>query len=369
MKNRMMSHIYLDHNATTSLLPQVKHAMLEVMDICGNASSTHKNGRIVRQHIEKARQQVADYFKVSPAQVVFTSGATEANNLVLKGFHGQVIASSIEHDSVLKTREDLIMCPVTANGTIDLQTLENLLQENGKKTCLVSVMAANNETGVVQPLESIVSLCRRYQVFVHTDAVQVVGKVFFDWQQLGIDYISVSAHKIGGPQGVGALIMNPGQTLKPQITGGGQEKYFRSGTENVIGIVGFGAAIEKCQENDWSVIATLKEEMENDLTTHFPGVTVFGITSPRLPNTINLTMPGVANTVQVMHFDLNGIALSAGSACSSGKVKSSHVLQAMGVTQTDIENSIRVSLGLQTTVAEIQHFMTVWKSLYDRTHA
>lgn len=363
-----MSHIYLDHNATTFLLPQAKQAMLEIMDLCGNASSTHGNGRRVRQSIEVARRQIADYFKVAAAQVVFTSGATEANNLILKGFQGQVITSSIEHDSVLKTRGDLTICPVTADGIINLQVLENLLQES-KNPCLVSIMAANNETGVIQPLESIVYLCRQYQALVHTDAVQVVGKVFFDWQQLGIDYISVSAHKIGGPQGVGALIVNPGQLLKPQMTGGGQERYFRSGTENVIGIVGFGAAIEQCQENNWTPIATLKEELESHLTTRFSGITIFGVKSPRIPTTVNLTMPGVVNTVQVMHFDLNGIALSAGSACSSGKVKTSHVLQAMGIAQTDIETSIRVSLGLQTTAAEIRQFIMVWENLYDRTHA
>lgn len=363
-----MSQIYLDHNATTYLLPQAKQAMIEVMELCGNASSTHGNGRRIRQYVEAARQKVADYFKVATAQVVFTSGATEANNLVLKGFQGQVITSSIEHDSVLKAREDLLICPVTSNGILDLQALESLLQQS-KESCLVSVMAANNETGIIQPLEPIISLCRQYQALVHTDAVQVVGKIPMDWQRLGLDYISVSAHKIGGPQGVGALIVDPTQSIKPQITGGGQERYFRSGTENVVGIVGFGAAIEQCQENDWAAIAILKKGLEKDLTTRFPGITIFGAKSPRIPNTVNLTMPGVVNTVQVMHFDLNGISLSAGSACSSGKVKTSHVLQSMGVAPGDIENSIRISLGLQTTAVEIQQFTKVWESLYYRTHA
>lgn len=363
-----MLRIYLDHNATTHLLPQAKQAMLEVMELCGNASSTHGDGRRVRQYVEASRQKVADYFKVTAAQVVFTSGATEANNLVLKGFQGQVITSSIEHDSVLKAREDLVICSVTIDGIVDLQALEGLLRTS-KKPCLVSIMAANNETGVIQPLEPIVALCRQYQALVHTDAVQVVGKVPFNWQQLGIDYISVSAHKIGGPQGVGALIVNPSLLLRPQITGGGQERYFRSGTENVVGIVGFGAAIKQSQNNDWTAIVALKEGLESALTARFPGVTIFGAKSPRIPNTINLTMPGVVNTVQVMHFDLNGISLSAGSACSSGKVKTSHVLQSMGIGPGDIENSIRISLGLQTTAGEIQQFTKVWESLYDRTHA
>lgn len=363
-----MTQIYLDHNATTPLLAKARQSMIEVMEFCGNASSTHGNGRKVRQYVETSRTKIADFFKVTAAQVVFTSGATESNNLILKGFEGQVITSNIEHDSVLKARNDLFISPVTPDGIVDLQALEGLLQQC-KRPCLVSIMAANNETGVIQPLESIVSLCRRYQALVHTDAVQVVGKVPFDWQHLGVDYISVSAHKIGGPQGVGALIVNPSQSLKPQITGGGQERYFRSGTENVIGIVGFGAAIEQCRENDWAPVAMLKAKLENDLTIRFPGVTVFGKGAPRTPNTINLTMPGVVNTVQVMHFDLCGISLSAGSACSSGKVKTSHVLQSMGVAPADIENSIRISLGLQTTATDIRQFTEAWESLYYRTHA
>ncbi|WP_052046073.1 cysteine desulfurase family protein [Candidatus Paracaedibacter symbiosus] len=362
-----MSPIYLDHNATTPLCWQAKQAMLEILDVCGNASSTHNDGRRVRQYVEKARAKVADYFAVTPAQVVFTSGATEANNLVLKGFNGPVITSAIEHDSVLKARNDLTICPVTAEGIIDLEALETELQQV-TRPCLVSVMAANNETGVMQPLQEIVGLCRKYQALMHSDAVQVVGKIDFDWQQLGLDYISLSAHKIGGPQGVGALVVNPNRALRPQITGGGQERYFRAGTENVLGIVGLGAAIEACRHNDWIEVASLRQDLEASLRANFKDIAIFGAQVPRLPNTVNLTMPGVVNTVQVMHFDLNSISLSAGSACSSGKVKPSHVLQAMGVDGKDIDNSIRISLGLQTTQVEIQHFIETWENLYYRTH-
>lgn len=362
-----MPHIYLDHNATTPLCGQAKLAMLEVLDLCGNASSTHSAGRRVRQYVEKARASLADYFSVTPAQVVFTSGATEANNLVLKSFSGTVIVSAIEHDSVLKVREDVKICPVTKDGIVDLEALEDLLQQI-KQPCLVSVMAANNETGVIQPLPEIVALCRHYQALVHSDAVQVVGKIAFDWSELGLDYISLSAHKVGGPQGVGALIINPNYALRPQITGGGQERYFRSGTENVSGIVGLGVAIEACRDNDWNAVAKLRQDIETFIGDEFPHTVIFGVNASRLPNTVNLTMPGVLSTVQVMHFDLHGVSLSAGSACSSGKVKTSHVLQAMGVDTRDINNSIRVSLGLDTTATHIRHFIEIWKKLYYRTH-
>lgn len=366
-RHKEISDIYLDYNATMPLHPAAKAAMIEIMDICGNASSIHKHGRKVRQYVESARLEIAAYFEVTPAQVIFTSGATEANNLVIKGFSGQVIVSAIEHESVLKARDDLIVCPVTAEGIIDLVALENLLQQTSKP-CLVSIMAANNETGVLQPLEEVVEMCRHYQALTHTDAVQVVGKCNINWPQMQFDYISISAHKIGGPQGVGALIVNPSLSLRPQLTGGGQERYFRSGTENVVGIVGFGVAIRYCRMNDWTPIIQLKNDLENYIMVTFPQVTIFGANVPRLPNTVNLTMPGVVNTVQVMHFDLNNVSLSAGSACSSGKVKTSHVLQAMRVDKTKIDTSIRLSLGLQTTTVEIQHFIHIWKDLYDRTN-
>lgn len=361
-----MTNIYFDHNSTTPLHLAAKNAMWKILEICGNASSIHTHGRRVRHSIEFARRQVADYFMVTPAQVVFTSGATEANNLVLKGFSGSAIVSAVEHDSVLKARDDVKICPVTTDGVIDLPALEVMLQQTAKP-CLVSIMAANNETGIYQPLEAIVELCRGYQALIHTDAVQVVGKTQINWGELGIDYISVSAHKIGGPQGVGALIINPLHALHPQLTGGGQERYFRSGTENVMGIVGFGAAIEQCRYNDWAPIATLKKNLEIYLTSTFPQVTIFGAEITRMPNTLNLTMPGVANAVQVMHFDLNKISVSAGSACSSGKIKPSHVLQAMGVPIAQMNTSIRISLGLQTTPEEIQHFIKIWEDLYYRT--
>lgn len=363
-----MTAIYFDHNATTMLLPAARSAMEEVMNCYGNASSIHAAGRKMRQYIEKARTQIAAFFNVLPAQVVFTSGATEANNLVIKGFRGNVITSAIEHDSVLKARPDLTICPVTKEGVINLEALEALLQKTSSP-CLVSIMAANNETGVIQPLLSVKELCRQYGAFFHSDVVQIVGKKKIDWSELGLDYLSFSAHKIGGPQGVGVLIVHPHHPLQPLIHGGGQERYFRAGTENVIGIVGLGAAVDQCDDQDWREVHHLRLELEQYLTTHFSDVTIFGKTAPRLPNTVNLTMPGVSNSIQVMHFDLHHIFLSAGSACSSGKVKPSHVLQAMGVDPAQIETSIRISFGVSTTTAEIERFIEVWEMLYDRTHS
>lgn len=362
-----MKRLYLDYNATTPLDAAAKTAMLEVMDYCGNASSTHADGRRMRQFIESARKKVATYFQAIPANVIFTSGATESNNLAIKGFKGSVITSAIEHDSVLKARNDLIICPVTPDGVINLEVLENLLLQVSSP-CLVSVMAANNETGVIQPLKEIAVLCQKYSVKFHCDAAQVVGKVDFDWGDLRIDMVSVSSHKIGGPQGVGALIVDQSITLHPLITGGGQERYFRSGTENILGIVGFGAAIEVCLKKDWKPIARIREKLESQLQ-QIKGVTIFGKNTQRLPNTLNFTMPGVVNTVQLMHFDLNGISLSAGAACSSGKVKTSHVLHEMGVPASVIENSIRLSLGIETKPEEISRFLEVWKILYNRTLA
>lgn len=361
-----MKRLYLDYNATTPLEAAAKTAMLEVMDLCGNASSTHADGRQVRQFVEAARKKVASYFNAAPAEVIFTSGATESNNLALKGFKGPIIASAIEHDSVLKTRDDIKICPVTLDGVINLDALEALLQE-ASQPCLVSVMAANNETGVVQPLKQIADLCQHYKAKFHCDAVQVIGKVTIDWTDLKIDMISLSAHKIGGPQGVGALIITPSTILHPLITGGGQERYFRSGTENVIGIVGFGAAIDQCLKRNWHSIKVMKDQLEAELQK-INGVTIFGEKHERLPNTLNFTMPGVANTVQIMHFDLNGISVSAGSACSAGKVKTSHVLQAMKVPALQIGNSIRLSLGLETQSEDMTRFFEVWKDLYKRTH-
>lgn len=360
-----MIPIYLDYNASTPLRSQAKDAMVQAMDCMGNASSIHKYGRTVRQHLETSRQSIADYFQTPPSRVIFTSGATEANNLALKGFKGTVITQASEHDSVLLARPDALICPIDDQGIIKLDQLD-LLLKGCDNPALVSCMAANNETGVIQPLAAISSLCKAHNAWFHCDAVQVIGKLDLDWQDIACDMISLSAHKIGGPSGVGALIIHEKLPLFPMMRGGGQERSFRAGTENVLGIIGFGAAIAACQKDDWTSIATFRDKIEKELCSIDPCVRIFGAKVQRLANTTNITMPGVKNTVQLMNFDLAGIAVSAGSACSSGKVKSSHVLAAMNIDDNEAESSIRISLGWKTTAQEVSRFITAWQEMYHR---
>jgi cysteine desulfurase len=355
-----MTLIYLDHNATTPLHPDAKQAMVQAMGVIGNGSSVHQFGRQVRSLIEQARQSVADYFQTKAENIVFTSGATEANHLALCGFEGCVIVSAAEHDSVDQARLDRLVCPVNAHGVIDLKALETLLQEITGPV-MVSVAAANNETGVVQPMKDLIALVKSYGAFIHSDAVQAVGRLPFPTD--GIDLVSVSAHKIGGPQGVGALVNQTNVPLKAQLRGGGQERSLRSGTENALGIVGFGAALRRAQEQDWASVATLRDELENRLIADCPEAVILANKGCRLPNTTVLAMPGVSSATQVMSFDLKGIAVSAGSACSSGKVKPSRALAAMGVPKELADCSIRVSLGIGSHPGLVDRFIDAWATI------
>lgn len=358
--------IYLDYNATAPLCNQAKEAMLEGMDFIGNASSVHQYGRKVRQKIEQARQDVGDFFQADPTGVIFTSGATEANHLALCGFEGNVIISAIEHDSIDQARPDREVCPVDDHGIIDLTALEVLLRSQ-KGPVLVSVMAANNETGIIQPLDRVVDLAKRYGALVHCDAVQSIGRFANSWER--IDLISLSAHKLGGPQGVGALIMRTDVPLKAQLRGGGQERSFRSGTENFLGILGFAAALKAANEQDWEAVKTLRDMLEDRLKTRCKQVIFLRSEAPRLANTAIIAMKGVKSATQVMNFDLAGVAISAGSACSSGKVKPSRVLAAMNVAQDLADCFIRVSLGPASTPDQVDRFVDVWMDVYERAHA
>lgn len=354
--------IYLDYNATAPLLPSVKKSMIEAMDVIGNASSVHKAGRATRQLIEESRLKVAQKLNVAPARVIFTSGATEANNMALKGFKGPLIVSGIEHDSVYEARPDAHVCEVTAAGIVDLNHLELLLQKVSSP--LVSIMAANNETGAIQPLSQIAEMIRHYNGYFHCDAVQAIGKINIDWTNLKCDMISLSAHKLGGPQGVGALIVSTSLALMPCFKGGGQERYFRPGTENLLGIIGFGQAI--LEDHDWKPTQNLRDYIQERILEICPESDVFSKQINRLPNTLNFTMPGVRSDTQVMSFDLADIAVSAGSACSSGKVKPSRVLQAIRIKQKNIENALRISLGPNTTKDEADRFIEVWQQIYQQ---
>jgi cysteine desulfurase len=365
-------HIYLDHNATTAAHRDVIEAVREVMARASNPSSVHGPGRAARQLVEAARASVARLVGAEAANVVFTSGGTEADNLALKGSgarrlmiaaseHGAILAPALLRDA------GAVILAVDGDGLLDLDGLAAAL-EASDKPALVSVMLANNETGVIQPLAEISELAKAHGALVHTDAVQAAGKIPVDITSLGVDMLSLSGHKIGGPQGVGALVLGGDLAIEAEIVGGGQERGRRSGTENVAGIHGFGRAAEIAAEHlsAYGGLARLRDEMERRLTEIAPGRRIFGDRVARLPNTSCATMPDVDSQTQVMAFDLAGIAVSAGSACSSGKVAASHVLEAMGVAREVAATALRVSLGWGTSAAEIDRFVEVWAEIYRR---
>lgn len=359
--------IYLDHNATTPVRPEVADAMMAALAQTGNASSVHRFGRLARRGIDDARESVAQLAGAAAANVVFTSGGTEANNTALHGTDRPVIVSAVEHDSVLSARADATMLSVDATGRVDLGELRRAL-ETSDEPMLVSVMYANNETGVVQPVADVVALAHEFGALIHCDAIQAAGKLPVSMDDLGVDLLSLSAHKIGGPQGVGALIIRAGLDLAPHLRGGGQERSRRAGTENVPGIVGFGAAARVASEKlaDFSVIAQLRDSMEARILASAPDALLHGANADRLSNTSCIGLPGVTGEMQVMTLDLAGVAISAGSACSSGKVTPSHVLRAMGHDDDIARSAIRVSLGADTRPDEIDRFVEVWSEMAAR---
>lgn len=353
--------IYLDYNASTPLIPDARRAMIDGFDCLGNPSSVHAHGRKARQLLEKAREQVAEYFNVATRNVTFTSGATEANNIIVKGFEGSVLVSAVEHDSVLHIRDDKIVIPVDHLGIINLKALENLLSTCLDNT-LVCVIAVNNETGVVQPIHTILQLCNKYKAHLHVDAAQAVGKIDLNWNSL--PSFTISGHKFGGPKGIGALIINGSMHLDSLIKGGGQERGLRAGTENIIGALGMGAALAAPQFN-WNELYPLQEHLEQHLLDISPDAMIFATDAQRVPNTTAIALPGILSEVQLMHFDLNHIAVSSGAACSSGKVKTSHVLKAMKLDDKFAKCAIRISSGWNTTQSDINTFIDAWHSLVE----
>lgn len=360
---------YLDYNATAPLRPEVAQAVSEALAIGGNASSVHSRGREARRVVEEARDKVAALTGASPAEIVFTGSGTEANNLALSGgAYDHVLVSAVEHDSVLKARADAHFLKVTETGMVDLENLDSRLSAQ-TGTSLVSVMTANNETGVRQPIERIAELTREHGAVLHTDAVQAAGKISLDRAILGVQMISLSAHKLGGPQGVGALIVTDDVALQPLLKGGGQERSRRAGTENVAGIAGFGVAAELALQdlNAGQVTASLRDRLETEILSISPETRIVGHNSERLPNTSCLTMPGVDSETQIMSLDLAGVMVSAGSACSSGKVATSHVLTAMGLSDAEASTAVRVSFGWDSQEQDIDAFVAAWADLYHRT--
>lgn len=363
--------VYLDWNATAPLRPEARAAMDAALDHCGNPSSVHRAGRAARRIIEQARSQVAALAGVSPEQVVFTAGGTEANALALGGFPARrLIVSAIEHDSVLENAPAASRIRVTREGVADLASLETQLARD-KSPALVSLMLANNETGAIQPVAEAASLAHAKGALFHCDAIQAAGKLPLDPRSLGCDLMTLSAHKLGGPQGAGALILAAGIEIVPLFRGGGQERGRRAGTENLAGIAGFGAACAASSSclSDYIRVAGLRDRAEARLKEIAPDAMVFASGVPRLSNTLCIAMPGVPASTQVMALDLAGVMVSAGSACSSGKVRRSHVLEAMGAPENLSECAIRISLGWNTAESQIDRLAESWGALYARCRA
>jgi cysteine desulfurase len=368
----MPSHAYFDWNATAPLRPEAKTAVAAALDVTGNPSSVHAAGRAARRLVEDAREKVAALVGVTPGEVVFTSGGTEANALALAPALGEtLLVSAIEHPSVRSggrfTRIDDV--PVSGTGAVDIAALDSLLKSRNRP--LVSLMLANNETGVIQPVAEAAALVRAAGGLLHVDAVQGPGRIACDFKALHADLMTLSSHKVGGPQGVGALIVRDGLAVEALLKGGGQERGTRAGTENVAGIAGFGAAAEAVRLH-WAAEAAqmeaLRNELEAGLKAVAPKTVIFGAEAPRLPNTTLFTVPGMKAETAVIAFDLEGVAVSSGSACSSGKVAPSHVLAAMGVDPEFARGAIRVSLGYATSDEHVGTVLKAWEKLANRLY-
>jgi cysteine desulfurase len=372
----MPARVYLDWNATTPLRPEARTAMAAAWDLIGNPSSVHAEGRQARRLVEEARATVAAAVGALPRNVVFTSSGTEANALALapglrSGTRGPVqrlLVSAIEHASVLAggrfAPEAVARIRVTRSGVIDLDDLRRQLASG--LAALVSIMAANNETGALQPVHEVAEIVHEAGGLLHVDAIQALGKVPFDINTIGADLVALSAHKIGGPKGVGALVVAEGVVgLEPQLRGGGQELGRRAGTENVTGVAGFGAAVKAAmatRDAEVARIKLLRERLERGLRQS-EGLTLFSEEVARLPNTTLFTAPGLKAETAVIGFDLEGVAVSSGSACSSGKVQPSHVLQAMGFADQMAQGAVRLSLGWSTSEADIDCCLKAWRKL------
>jgi cysteine desulfurase len=359
---------YLDWNATAPLRPESDAAIRAALALRGNPSSVHRWGRAARQEVEGCRQAVAALIGAEPEAVVFTSGGTEANHLALSGSgRHRLLVSAVEHGSVLQAVPWAEIVPVDRHGIVAVDMLRQQLAAD-PRPALVSVMLANNETGVIQPVHEIAAMAHAYDALFHCDAVQGVGRLPLAAGDIGADLVSLSAHKIGGPFGIGALVVPGGADVVSTIRGGGQERGRRAGTENLPGIAGFAAAAEAAAAGlgEYDRVRRLRDELETAARAAVPDAVVIGAGAPRLPNTSALALPGVKAETQVIALDLDGVMVSAGAACSSGKVGPSHVLAAMGVAPEIASSTIRVSLGWTTTPADIDHFLEAWTALARR---
>lgn len=372
----MADRLYLDHNATSPLRPECREAILEAMAAPRNPSSVHAEGRAAKRIVEDARRQLAAAISAPPASIVFTSGGTEADHTGILGVvRGgpkvrRLFISAIEHPAVAAAAAasgvPVEVIPVTRQGLVDLAWLEARLARHDTQAegpFLVAVMLANNETGVIQPVRDVAAIARKAGGYSFVDAVQALFKIEIDFSTLGVDIMALSAHKAGGPVGTGALVVTPGVGFEPLLGGGGQEENRRAGTHDVAAIAGFGALAAVASPADYAALAAIRDAIEAGLPD---GVTVHGRGAPRLPNTLALSAPGFPAETQLMVMDLAGIAISSGSACSSGKVRASTVLRAMGATDGEASSAIRISLGWDTPSDAAARFLSTWTNEFSR---
>lgn len=374
--------VYLDHNATTPVAPAVVEAVTACLkEKFGNPSSIHSYGRHAKAVLDAARQSVAALLGGDPSEIVFTSGGTEADNMAIRGavlgpaanLRRHVVTTAIEHEAVLNTvasleRSGWKVTLVTADPS-GIVSPEKVAEAIGPDTVLVSVMHANNEVGTIQPVAEIAAIARERGVLVHTDAVQTAGKVPLDVRALGADLVSISAHKFGGPKGAGALWIRRGTKLAFVATGGRQERNRRPGTENVPAIAGFGVAADLAREaleSDCARIAALRDRLEQGILERIPGTVRNGCAEPRVPNTTNVSFEGAEAESLLIALDLEGVAVSTGSACSSGTLEPSHVLRGMGLSHRRAQSAIRFSLGHDTTSEEIDHVLEILPGIVER---
>ncbi len=365
---------YLDWNATAPLLPEARAAIQRALDVEGNPSSVHAEGRRARAIVETAREQVAALMGAKPSEVVFASGATEACATVLGAPWSAILVADIEHDAVLRPAEaatgQRIALDVSAHGRVAAADVAEKASA-AVGSALVAIQLANNETGVLQPVAEVAALAHEAGALIFTDAVQAAGRIPVDFATLGADFMALSAHKLGGPKGVGALIIRDGLEIPALIRGGGQERRRRGGTENIPGIAGFGAAAEAARASVAARdrITHLRDRLEAGLLELTPDAHIVGAGAERLPNTTCVALPGQSAETLVIRFDLAGIAVSAGAACSAGKIGASHVLRAMGRDEVTARSAIRISIGPTTTEHDIDRCLAAWREIAAHSRA
>jgi cysteine desulfurase len=369
-----VGRVYLDHNATSPLRPEARAAMIEALDLGGNPSSVHGEGRRARALVETARGEIAAIVGARASEIVFTSGASEANAWVAGSpLYAQVVASDLEHPSVLapaSAGRRLVPLAVGGDGRIDVGAVEAMIrlagEGGGGRRTLVAAQLVNNETGVIQPVAEIARIAHRAGAAVLCDAVQAAGRIAIDRSTLGADLLTLSAHKVGGPAGVGALVIDDREALEPLVLGGGQERRRRAGTENVAGIVGFAAALRAAERERESLmrrLGALRDRLEAEVASITPAAIVIGRGSPRVAGTSAVALTGQRSETMVIRLDLAGVAASAGAACSSGKVGASRALAAMGLAPEVSGATVRLSLGWSSRGSDVERFLAAWREI------